>query len=92
MAQMLKKVIPDGSTIDVLPQSGGIGNPFWCLRESGCRLSMWPREVAFDGSTSTRVNRQRISVPGRRLNKVFAAVIFRKNLSRRAGWTPSKRS
>src|SRR5512134_1490526 len=27
MAQMLKKVLPEGSTIDVLPQSGGIGNP-----------------------------------------------------------------
>lgn len=27
LAQMLKKVLPENSTIDVLPQSGGIGNP-----------------------------------------------------------------
>ena len=88
MAQMLKKVIPDGSTIDVLPQSGGIGNPLLVSQGkadvglSNVATARW----AFDGVYEYQGKQAKnIRALAGGLNKVFAAVIFREEFIKKSG-------
>jgi hypothetical protein len=88
MAQMLKKVIPEGSTIDVLPQIGGIGNP---LLVSQGKADVWISNVAtarcaFDGVYEYQGKQTKnIRALAGGLNKVFVAVIFREDFIKKTG-------
>ncbi|OGP93471.1 MAG: hypothetical protein A2156_11255 [Deltaproteobacteria bacterium RBG_16_48_10] len=88
MAQMLKKVLPEGSSIDVLPQSGGIGNPLLVSQGkadvglSNVATARW----AFDGVYEYQGKQAKnIRALAGGLNKVFAAVIFREDFIKKTG-------
>ena len=88
MAQMLKKVIPEGSTIDVLPQSGGIGNPLLVSQGkadvglSNVATARW----AFDGVYEYQGRQAKnIRALAGGLNNVFAVVIFREEFIKKTG-------
>jgi TRAP transporter TAXI family solute receptor len=88
MAQMLKKVLPEGSTIDVLPQIGGIGNPLLVSQGkadvaiSNVATARW----AFDGIYEYQGKQAKnIRALAGGLNKVFVAVIFREDFIKKTG-------
>ena len=88
MAQMLKKVLPEGSSIDVLPQSGGIGNPLLVSQAkadvglSNVATARW----AFDGVYEYQGRQAKnIRALAGGLNNVFAAVIFREDFIKKTG-------
>jgi uncharacterized protein len=88
MAQMLRKVLPEGSAIDVLPQSGGIGNPLLVSQAkadvglSNVATARW----AFDGVYEYQGKQAKnIRALAGGLNTVFAAVIFREDFIKKTG-------
>jgi TRAP-type uncharacterized transport system substrate-binding protein len=88
MAQMLRKVLPEGSAIDVLPQSGGIGNPLLVSQAkadvglSNVATARW----AFDGVYEYQGRQAKnIRALAGGLNTVFAAVIFREDFIKKTG-------
>ena len=83
-----KRSFPEGSSIDVLPQSGGIGNPLLVSQGkadvglSNVATARW----AFDGVYEYQGRQAKnIRALAGGLNKVFAAVIFREDFIKKTG-------
>lgn len=88
LAQMLKREIPAGSEIDVLPQSGGIGNPLLVgqgkadVGLSNVVTAKWAYE-GWDMYKGKQVKNIRALAGG--LNWVFAVVIFKEDFIKKTG-------
>lgn len=88
LAQMLKRVLPENSTIDVLPQSGGIGNPLLVSQGkadvglSNLVTAKWASEglYLYQGK---QVKNIRALAGG--LNYVFVVVIFKEDFIKKTG-------
>jgi len=88
LAQMMKKVLPENSAIDVLPQSGGIGNPLLVAQGkadvglSNLVTAKWASEglYLYQGK---QVKNIRALAGG--LNYVFVVVIFREDFIKKTG-------
>lgn len=88
LAQMLKRVLPENSTIDVLPQSGGIGNPLLVAQgKADVGLSnVVTAKWAFEGLymyENKQVRNIRALAGG--LNYVFAVVILKEDFIKKTG-------